>query len=346
MNIITPKCKNTSDTDLREYQLVGAGGENIVFVNKDKTQVIKLNYFIISDVKNNPEKAKKDIERRNQDVGLLREHFGARGNLDHTLHPPGNPYQQERVVLSKNQLTQGLKKIGAELTPEIEQKLGIESDTNGDISIETIVNRQTYLPLDKLKTNSFTFESYDPDKEQEILNDFETDFTCRNGNSEDQIGKLNNLYPTLAKLLDQPTLQLALRDFVQSLISFIKQTGRSIDFEGEGNIFFVKNSEQNKSTFVLMDVVQAEPKDYFESKNTFDKKRNGEIGPESNIDEIVFPELYQFYGLNLLASVLKIEDRIDSFRSQNHDSAVDVAGFKEYVNEVVKMRSKKIYSSN
>lgn len=333
--------ENTSEVDLREYQLVGGGGENLVFVNKDKTQVVKVNYFTISDVKTNPEKAIKDVERRNQDVDLLRKYFGSKGSIDHTLHPQGKAYRLSRVVLSKEQLTQGLAKIGAEVTPDNEEKLGIESDTNGDISIEAIVSSQVYLPLDQLETNSFSFESYNPDREQEILSDFSVDFTCRNGNRVEHIDKLRNLYPSLAPLLDQPTLQLALHDFVQSLIRFIKETGRSIDFEGDGNIFFVKNLEQDESTFVLMDVLQAEPKDYFESKNTFDRKRNGEIGSESNIDEIVVPELYQFYGLNLLASVLQIDNRIDSFNSQKHNKVTDENEFQEYVSGVVKMRSKK-----
>ncbi len=336
------EAENSNEVDLRDHQLIGAGGENLVFVDGNKTEVVKINYFTISDLKTNREKALLDVTRRNQDVEQLRKYFGSQGDLDHTLHPPGDAYRIAKVHLSQEQLVQGFARIGAEASSQNLQRLGVTDDANSEVTIEAIVAHQAYLPLDELKTQPFSFESYDQDKEPEILNSFLVDFTCQTIDRAQCENKLRDMFPSIAPLLDQPSLQSALRDFVQSLIRFIKGTGRSIDFEGRENIFFIEGNDQSDATYVLMDVLQAEPKDYLDSKRTFEKKRNGEISEESNIDEVVVPELYQFYGINLLASTLGIEDRIDSFTSQQGDRTVSQQEFQNYIREVVEMRSKKV----
>jgi len=320
--------------DLTQHTLIGAGGENLVFVDANRTEVVKVNYFTIMDLKNNREKAILDVDRRNQDVEQLREYFEKNGEIDPTLHPTDNAYEISWITLAREQLNQVINKIGTEVSL---RNLGITNGNDNEVTLETIVSRQAYVSLKNSKTHSFYFDSYEVTKEPQILEALIRDFTCHSGDLVQYKNSLIDLFPSVAPLLEKPLMQTALIDFVGSLIRYIKETGRSIDFEGKGNIFFIEKGEE--SIFVLMDVVQAEPKDYLNSKRTFEQKRNGEISHKSNIDEIVLPELYQFYGINLLAASLGIKERIDSITSQQYGVTVNPEELRRYILEVVHMRS-------
>lgn len=326
----------TEEMDLSTHELIGAGGENLVFVGQNRQEVVKVNYFTLREAQTNPLALATEVDRRNDDVNLLREYFGSTETLDHTLHPPGDAYKLVEVKLTRKQVVEGLSKIGSEPTVETLQSLGFEDDIQ-ETSLRAVVSRQKFLPLDKLKTEPFSFESHDRSQEDEIVAAIEQDFLCKEKDITQYERYLENFFPSLKNLLQDKNLHAALSQFVTSLIRFTRETGRAIDFEGRENIFFIEDEQSEKASFVLMDVLQAEPKNYIDSIQTFQKKRSGEIGSESNIDDIVLPEVYQFWGLNLLAAVLGLEDRIDSLGSVDIANRINQADFAKHIEAVLQL---------